>query len=155
MSGHCFALLCLKLELRMFNDVFNFLLFWSENLTATTNETLYSLLVGKHCFDNVQVGCLHPISCWLQVLLPCNLQQSWQLTFFLYLSPSPAMVFALLLLCLSVYVSVCPSPVQLTSERDKLREAEKSISERNSKVGVLPTSPSLPIMLKAATCLHL
>ncbi len=50
-------------------------------------------------------------------------------------------LFALPLLCLSMYLSVWPSPVQLTSERDKLREAEKSISERNSKVGVLPTLP--------------
>ncbi|KTG32209.1 hypothetical protein cypCar_00001969, partial [Cyprinus carpio] len=60
-------------------------------------------------------------------------------------------VFALPLLCFSMYLSVCPSPVQLISERDKLREAEKSISERNSKVaaglgaaGAVPPAPPPP-----------
>ncbi len=70
----------------------------------------------------------------------CSKVGSW----FLLYSPLPAMqsLFALPLLCLSMYLSVWSSPVQLTSERDKLREAEKIISERNSKVGVLPTLPS-------------
>lgn len=131
----------------MFNDVLN--LWIHSSLNSISQQPLM-----KYCIDNVQVGCLHPISCCHKCYCHVTFSKvgSW---LFLYHSPFPAMVFALLLLCLSVYVSVCPSPVQLTSERDKLREAEKSISERNSKVGVLPTSPSLPSMLKAATCLHL